>query len=101
MKKTCFILILIVVMSFLPYSFALTPEQIIQLKKAGVSDETIQIMLKQEKEGAREIKDDQGNVYIIYSTCRSSQEKKKNGNEEEKVRRAWRMLENIIIDSRQ
>ncbi|PXF55584.1 MAG: hypothetical protein C4B57_02905 [Deltaproteobacteria bacterium] len=87
-------------MVLLPYSYAITPEQIIELKKAGVSDKTIQIMLEQEKEGTRVIKDEQGNVYIIYSTRRSMCKTKEDIKEEEKVKRAWKMLENIIIDKR-
>ena len=31
--------------------FALTPEEVLKLKKAGVSEETIQMMLEQEREG--------------------------------------------------
>jgi len=84
----------------LPYSYAITPEQIIELKKAGVSDETIQMMLDDEKEGTRVIKDEQGNVYIIYSTGESLQKGKADIKEEEKLKRAWKMLENIIIDRR-
>lgn len=87
-------------MILLPYSYAITPEQIIELKKAGVSDETIQIMLEQEKEGTRVIKDEQGNVYIIYSTGKSVRKEKADIREEEKMKRAWKMLENIIIDKR-
>lgn len=87
-------------MILLPYSYAITPEQIIELKKAGVSDETIQIMLEQEKEGTRVINDGQGNVYIIYSTGKSVRKGRADIKEEEKIERAWKMLENIIIDKR-
>ncbi len=88
-------------MILLPYSYAITPEQIIELKKAGVSDETIQIMLEQEKEGTRVINDGQGNVYIIYSTGKSVRKGRADIKEEEKIERAWKMLDNIIIDKRQ
>ena len=87
-------------MILLPYSYAITPEQVIELKKAGVSDKTIQIMLEQEKEGTRVINDGQGNEYIIYSTGKSVQKEKADIKEEEKTERAWNMLENIIIDNR-
>jgi len=87
-------------MILLPYSYAITPEQIIELKKAGVSDETIQIMLEQEKEGTRVIDDGQGNVYIIYSTGKSARKERADIKEEEKIERAWKMLGNIIIDKR-
>jgi hypothetical protein len=83
--------------------FALTPQQVIDLKKAGVSDQTIQIMIKQEEAkdpyatiGTREVKDKDGNTVIIYTTGASGSsaaddEEKKN------VERAWKMLDNIII----
>ncbi|MBT8489998.1 MAG: hypothetical protein KJN62_03005 [Deltaproteobacteria bacterium] len=101
MKKICFIYVVVFMFSFVSSSFALTAGQIIQLKKAGVSDETIQIMLKQEKKFPRKIKDDEGNEYIIYSTDVSSLNKKLESTEDENVKRAWKMLENIIIDARQ
>ena len=86
--------------------FALTPQQVIDLKKAGVSDQTIQIMIKQEEAkdpyatmGTREVTDKDGNTVIIYTTGSSTtsaadEEEKKN------VERAWQMLNNIIIDKR-
>jgi hypothetical protein len=83
--------------------FALTPQQVIDLKKAGVSDQTIQIMIKQEEAkdpyatmGTREVTDKDGNTVIIYTTGNNTNstiddEEKKN------VERAWQMLNNIII----
>ena len=73
---------LIGLMGILPATiFALSPEQVIALKKAGVSDETIRLMIQQEDRaqknpddaiGSREVKDSHGNTVIIYSTGRSS-----------------------------
>jgi hypothetical protein len=102
MKRTYFILIFFFTMILLPlpYSYAITPKQIMELKKAGVSDETIQLMLEQEKEGTRVINDGQGNVYIIYSTGKSVQKERADIKEEEKTEMAWKMLGNIIIDKR-
>jgi hypothetical protein len=86
--------------------FALTPQQVIDLKKAGVSDQTIQMMLRQEEGkdpyatiGTREIKDKDGNTVIIYTTGSGPSS---NADDEEKknVERAWQMLNNIIIDTR-
>lgn len=83
--------------------FALTPQQVIGLKKAGVSDRTIQMMIRQEEGkdpyttiGTREVKDKNGNAVIIYTTGDSTgstadDEEKKN------VERAWQMLNNMII----
>lgn len=88
--------------------FALSPEQVIALKKAGVSEETIRLMIKQEDQAQkilddtmsrREIKDSQGNTVIIYSTGRSSASEK-NDEEKKKVENSWKMLQNMIIDGR-
>jgi hypothetical protein len=95
--------------NFLNYSYALTPDQIIQLRKSGVSDETIQMMLQQERDakeanpydqiGVREIKDKEGNSITIYSTGGST--KAGAGDpEKENVDKAWKMLQNMIIDKR-
>jgi hypothetical protein len=89
-------------------AWALTPEQVIALKNAGVSDQTIQLMIKQEQDAAagnpadfparKEIKDKDGKAVIIYSTGRSA------GNNQEKedkqTERAWEMLNKIIVDTR-
>ena len=99
----------ILLSNFLNYGYALTPDQVIQLRKAGVSDETIQMMLKQERDakeanpydqiGVREIKDKEGNSITIYSTGRST--KAGAGDpEEENVDKAWKMLQHMIIDNR-
>jgi len=89
-------------------AWALTPEQVISLKNAGVSDQTIQLMIRQEQEalagspddspGRKEITDKDGKTVIIYSTGRRT------GNnqsmEEKQTEKAWKMLNNIIIDTR-
>ena len=109
-NKIVFIaLISILLNHFFSPCYALTPDQIIKLKKAGVSDETIQIMLKQEKEaqevnpydqiGMREIKDKDGNVVTVYSTGQPTKESA-GDSEAEKVDKAWKMLQHIIIDNR-
>lgn len=111
MKKRhiLFVVMYLMMSNFINYSYALTPEQVIQLKKAGVSDETIQIMLKQEKDakeanpydkmGVREVKDSDGNTVMIYSTGRSTT-KDARTNEDEQVEKAWKMLQHMIIDNR-
>lgn len=82
---------------------ALTPQQVIDLKKAGVSDQTIQIMIKQEEAkdpyatiGTREVKDKDGNTVIIYTTG-ASDTSAADDEEKKNVERAWQMLNNIII----
>ncbi len=77
------------------------------MRKAGVSDKTIQIMLQQEKDakeanpydqmGVREIRDKEGNVTTIYSTGRSTKDESSNS-EDENVNKAWKMLQNMIIN---
>jgi hypothetical protein len=91
-----------------PTVSALTPDQVIALKKAGVSEETIRLMIQQEDQarkspedtiGRREIKDEQGNTVILYSTGRSSTAEK-NDEEKKKAENAWKMLQNLMIDGR-
>ena len=89
-------------------AWALTPEQVIALKNAGVSDQTIQLMIRQEQDaaagnladfsGRKEVKDKDGKTVIIYSAGPTT------GNnqaaEERQTERAWEMLNNIMIDPR-
>jgi len=85
---------------------ALSPEQVMSLKKAGVSDRTIQLMIQQEMDakdgegnaGVKEIRDGNGQVITVYSSGppgRSPGE-----TERENVDAAWNMLQHIIIDGR-
>ena len=84
------------------FCYALTPQQVIDLKKAGVSDKTIQIMIEQEEKsqdpyatsGTKEIKDKDGNTVIIYTTGKSTDP---DDEESKKVEKAWEMLRNITI----
>lgn len=86
---------------------ALTPDQVMALRKAGVSDRTIQLMIEQEREakqnpydtmGTKEIRDSEGNRYVIHSTGKSDQTWE--ASEREKVDKAWQMLQSTIIDGR-
>ena len=93
-------------------SFALNVEEVIKLKKAGVSDETIQLMIQHEMQreklsdpykniGVREIREPDGRRATIYST--GEIEDRGDFDEEserEKREKAWKMLHNIVIDSR-
>ena len=112
MKKILWIIVpvcLIGLMGICPITvFALSPDQVIALKKAGVSEETIRLMIQQEDGaqktpddaiGRREIKDSQGNTVIIYSTGRSSASEKSD-EERKKVENSWKMLQNMTIDGR-
>jgi hypothetical protein len=112
MKKILWIIVpvcLIGLIGICPITvFALSPEKVIALKKAGVSEETIRLMIQQEEGaqkntddviGRREIKDGQGNTVIIYSTGRSSANEKSD-EEKKKVENSWKMLQNMMIDGR-
>lgn len=82
--------------------YALTPQQVIDLKKAGVSEKTIQMMIEQEERakdpyatmGTKEIKDKDGNTVIIYTTGKSVDP---DDEESKKVENAWEMLRSITI----
>lgn len=89
------------------FAMALSSEQVLALKKAGVSDQTIQLMIQQDmaakenpqdNQGMREIKDKDGNVVTVYST--GAKPRQPDAAEQEKVDKAWKMLNNIIIDGR-
>ncbi len=104
MKKCLYLIFIFIGFSF-NTSSALTPEEIVFLKQNGVSDETIQIMIKTDLEEKKLKRTEPGvsqkqlseeKSAIIYSTgapSRSeiSEEQQKN------VDRAWDMLRNMFI----
>ena len=87
---------------------AMTPEQVIAPKNAGVSDQTIPLMMQQEQDafagnptvssGRKEVKDQDGKTIVIYSTGGSAGNKQ--AQEKKQTEKAWEMLNNIIIDTR-
>jgi hypothetical protein len=92
-------------------SFALTVEEVIQLKKEGVSDETIQLMIQHEMQrerssegetemGVSRVEDPQGRSATVYSTGPPRDRDDCEMSEREKRERAWDMLDNVIIDTR-
>ncbi|HOT49132.1 MAG TPA: hypothetical protein PLH28_08630 [Syntrophales bacterium] len=109
LRRTALALTLIVL--YAGSAFALTAEEVIKLRKAGVSDETIRLMIEQERAGrqdnpadrigVREVKDADGARSVLYSTGKPSAPGQ-NESEQEKVDRAWKMLrnQNVIIDDR-
>jgi len=93
-------------------SCALTVEEVLQLKKEGVSNETIQLMIEQEmlhetlsdpdrNMGVRRVEDPDGRKSTIYSTG-TAEDRQDVGEESEweKREKAWEMLDNVIIDTR-
>jgi hypothetical protein len=89
---------------------ALTVEEILRLKQNGVSDQTIEMMLKSEnmagqvtsggeKMGVRTIVRPGGQSAIVYSTGSGDQEAR-DAEARLEEERAWEMLRHIIVDTR-
>ncbi|MDP2993058.1 MAG: hypothetical protein Q8N82_06835 [Deltaproteobacteria bacterium] len=112
----CLIIVcLILFFGFTTGTFALTTEEIIKLKKAGVSDETIQLLIKTEHEereryrrydpgrmvGSKEITLPDGRKQIIYySVTDPVESERQRKEEEEKLEKSWDVLKHLIIDQR-
>jgi hypothetical protein len=101
------ILVFIVLAAPLQQGQCLTPEEIAYLKKAGVSDETIQLMIQEENERGRpsqtgiwEVEDEKGNRSTLYQVGDDEDVYERDRIEQEKVDRAWEMLNNLVIDTR-
>ena len=106
-------LLLVAIILFIPFiSFSLTVDEVIKLKKAGVSDETIQLMIQHKMMseklsdpykniGVRKVKEPDGSSATVYSTGeikdRGDYEEE---SEREKREKAWDMLDNLVIDGR-
>ncbi|HEX7534168.1 MAG TPA: hypothetical protein VF343_02850 [Syntrophales bacterium] len=109
MEDVLLALLFIFMNNFLNPCYALTPYQIVKVRKRGVRDKIIQMMLAHERDarqdnpsdqiGAREVKDKEGNVVKIYPAGRSTRESAGDA-EEAKVEKAWKMSQNMIIDDR-
>ncbi len=80
---------------------SLTKEEIVYLKKNGVSDETIQLMLASELEKQKHedttIRVTDEESAVVYSTGKPS-ETPLSREQQQDVDRAWNMLENLFID---
>lgn len=106
-----FLAVIILTLLMISTSFALTVEEVIQLKQEGVSDETIQLMIQYEmqrdqlpepetKMGVRRVEEPDGKSATVYSTGPSRRRDDCEMSEREKRERAWDMLDNVIIDTR-
>jgi len=105
----CFLVIFICFQISTVPIYALTAEEIMRLKEAGVDDKTIQMLIKQEKKndesanelGTKEIERPDGGKDKLYYSITSTEEERKNREEEkEKLDKAMEILKNIIIDER-
>lgn len=101
MQKKCFICIVCAGIIFPILSLALTVEEVLKLKEAGLDNETIGIMMKRESPlGVEEVEDGAGNVSIRYSNDGLGGENSVDQGERDRVEKAWDMLRNIVIDGR-
>jgi hypothetical protein len=105
----CFLVIFIHFQIFTMPIYALTAEEIIRLKEAGVDDKTIQMLIKKEKKngectnglGTKEIeRPDAGKDKVYYSITTPEEERKNQEEEKEKLEKSLELLKNIIIDKR-
>jgi hypothetical protein len=108
MSRVAVLLVFMAAFFSLEPALGLTPEEIAHLKEAGVSDETIQLMIQQEKErdrqsrtGIWEEKDAHGNRSTVYRAGDGSSSLERERVEQEKADRAWEILERIVVDTRQ
>lgn len=106
-----FLAVIILTLLMISTSFALTVEEVIQLKQEGVSDETIQLMIQYEMQrdqhsesetqmGVTRVEEPDGKSATVYSTGPSRRRDDCEMSEREKRERAWDMLDNVIIDTR-
>ena len=88
---------------------ALTVDEIIKLKQAGVEDRTIQLLIEKEKAeregtsglGVKEtVRPDGGKDVTYFSVTTPEEERKVQQEEQEKMEKALEILRNIIIDDR-
>ncbi len=84
--------------------YALTVEEVIRLKQAGVDEKTIQMLIEEDKAknlGVKEIeRPEGGRDKIYYSVTPPEEETRRTQEEKEKIEKSREMLKNIIIDER-
>lgn len=99
------VLFMIISLLWAGAAWGLTPEEVIKLKKAGVSDETIQMMLEQEKAGG-DVKqgpvEDTGGEVIYRAGQNSKAQAERNARHEAwKEKKSLEAIGGVIIDKRQ
>jgi hypothetical protein len=84
--------------------YALTVEEVIRLKEAGVDEKTIQMLIEEGKArslGVTEVeRPEGGRDKIYYSITPPEEETSRTKEEKEKIEKSWEMLKNIMIDER-
>ena len=110
MTRTIALILLFTGISVAIEAHALTAEEIVLLKRNGVSDETIQMMLASERAahgsgeaetsaGIRTITRPDGKTAIVYTTGKGRHADHQEA-ERIKEQQAWEMLRRIIVDTR-
>ncbi|MGQ9646111.1 MAG: hypothetical protein ACUVWO_06170 [Thermodesulfobacteriota bacterium] len=88
---------------------ALSVEEIIRLKEAGVEERTIQLLIERETMKAKDThgmgvqekeRPDGSKDRTYYSVTTPEEEEKSRQQEEEKLKKAYEILRNVIIDQR-
>jgi hypothetical protein len=113
MNRKTFLFCMGFMLCFTADTMSLSLEDIIKLKEAGVSDETIQLLIAQEAElrerslnpyrefGIREFQGAEGDQSTIYSTGQDIRDDEREERiEEEDRERSWDILDHLIIDER-
>ena len=101
MRAAAAILFTVLLMTCVPQASALTAEEIIRLKKNGVSDRTIELMIQSEmqererQESSIRITEDE--TSRIYATGKPS-DTPLTREERLNVERAWEMLRNLRLE---
>lgn len=92
-----------IIFSGLAPALALTPDEVIRLKKAGVSDATIQRMLEQEKAGGASsgpVSDEGGAVVYSAGQDQQGERQRNKAHERWKEKKSMDALKGVIIDQR-
>jgi hypothetical protein len=83
--------------------YALTAEEVIRLKEAGVDEKTIQMLIEGDPAGSlgvKEIERPEGGRDKIYYSITRPEEETSRAEEKEKMENSWEMLKNILIEER-
>ena len=100
----CAILAALMLLASLQAGWALTPDEVIRLKKSGVSDAVIQKMLEQESRGQSQpgpVEDKGGEM--VYSAGKNNKDRIQRNKEHErwKEEKSMDALKGVVIDTRQ
>lgn len=101
MSKAFAVFLILCLLSFAPRAAALTADEILMLKKNGVSDRTIELMLQKEIEEKRRAESSPQIIDTKEATTYSTGKPSATPLSEQEQRNldsAWRMLENLSVE---